>query len=97
MDANEDLRRLARRAAGRKIGFYIHALVYLLVNLLLIGVQQATHPALPWAVFPAAGWGLGLAIHGLAVFFAGPASALRGRIEADELARLQRERQANLR
>lgn len=96
-DSDESLARRARCSARRKTGFFIHAAVFLAVNLLLIAVQRETTPGLHWAIFPAAGWGLGLAIHGLAVFFAEPASALRRRIEADEFERLKRQRDGLLR
>ena len=64
---NPQLERQARRAAGAKLGWYIHALVYVCVNLMLalLSSMSGKH----WAVFPALGWGLGLAIHGLVVFF----------------------------
>jgi len=61
-----DIDRLARKRAGAKLGWYIHACVYLLVNLLLITLSL--HQGRHWAVFPAVGWGLGLALHGLFVF-----------------------------
>lgn len=61
---NEHIERLARRRAGAKMGWYIHALVYLCVNagLALIAWQTGR----TWALYPLVGWGLGLAIHGLA-------------------------------
>ncbi len=83
------LDRLARRRAGAKMGFYIHAAVYVSVNLLLIAVQSAATPQFHWALFPAAGWGLGLAMHGIAVFFASPGSTLRERMVAAERRRLE--------
>jgi hypothetical protein len=61
-----DLERTARRRAGMKLGWYIHAGVYLAVNLLL-GVLAALSDR-SWAIYPALGWGLGLAIHGIVVF-----------------------------
>lgn len=60
------LERTARRRAGMKMGWYIHAGVYLAVNLLLAALSAAS--GRHWAVFPALGWGLGLAIHGVVVF-----------------------------
>ena len=60
------LERTARRRAGMKMGWYIHAGVYLAVNLLLATLSAAS--GRHWAVFPALGWGLGLAIHGVVVF-----------------------------
>ena len=60
------LERTARRRAGLKMGWFIHAGVYLAVNLLLAVLSYAS--GRHWAVFPAFGWGLGLAIHGVVVF-----------------------------
>jgi hypothetical protein len=62
----DNIERLARRRAGAKLGWYIHAGVYIAVNLLLalLSAMSDRH----WAVFPAFGWGIGLAIHGVVVF-----------------------------
>lgn len=61
-----DLERRARRRAGAKLGWYIHATVYVAVNLLLM-ILSAQSPR-GWAIYPAMGWGIGLAIHGVVVF-----------------------------
>jgi hypothetical protein len=85
----EALDRLARRRAGVKLGFYIHALVYILVNVLLafLSGMSGRH----WAVFPALGWGLGLMIHGLVVFLAMPGGGLFQQLMARERASLERQ------
>jgi hypothetical protein len=83
---NEDLKRIARRRAGAKLGLYIHAAVYSAVNAFLALVQLQTTPQLHWNLWPLAGWGLGLAIHASVVLLA--ASGLRERMEAAELKRL---------
>lgn len=62
----DDLERLARRRAGAKLGWYIHAMVYIAVNLLLATISAASGKT--WAIYPALGWGVGLAIHGAVVF-----------------------------
>ncbi|CAN7215684.1 2TM domain-containing protein [Variovorax sp. LjRoot290] len=77
--------RLARRRAGAKMGWYIHATVYLLVNLFL--VLLATSRGQDWAMYPLLGWGLGLLIHGAVVFFVAPGGNLYDRL-------LERERKA---
>ena len=61
-----ELERLARRRAGAKLGWYIHAGVYIAVNLGLaaISAMSGRH----WAIFPAFGWGIGLLVHGIVVF-----------------------------
>jgi hypothetical protein len=63
---NPELERLARRRAGMKLGWYIHATVYIAVNLGLATLSYLS--GRHWAIFPAFGWGIGLAIHGLVVF-----------------------------
>lgn len=57
----------ARKRASAKMGWYIHATVFVLVNLLLLVKSSVTGHH--WAIFPAFGWGLGLLIHGFVVFF----------------------------
>ena len=63
---DERLERRARRRAGMKMGWYIHAGVYAVVNLFL-GALALSHGQ-TWAIYPALGWGVGLAIHGIVVF-----------------------------
>jgi len=63
---DERIERLARRRAGMKMGWYIHASVYVIVNLMLMAIAFANGRM--WAVYPALGWGVGLAIHGFVVF-----------------------------
>jgi hypothetical protein len=49
--STDPIERLARRRAGAKLGWYIHAGVYIAVNLLLalLSAMSDRH----WAVFPA--------------------------------------------
>ena len=86
---SDPVERQARRAAGRKFGFIVHATVYLLVNLAIaVSAALAGRPAL--AAVPLAGWGLGLMIHGLVAL--GPLGALRRRLVDRELERAGRGR-----
>lgn len=84
---NQDLQRIARRRANAKLGLYIHATVYVVVNAFLALVQTQTTPQYAWALWPAAGWGLGLAIHAAVVLLAN--SGVRERMEAEELRKLE--------
>jgi uncharacterized membrane protein len=77
-----DLDRLARRRAGAKMGWYVHASVYVLVNLALAGLSAARGHA--WAVHPLLGWGLALLVHGAVVWFAASGDGLRERLVARE-------------
>ncbi len=62
----DSIERQARRRAGAKLGWYVHASVYVAVNLLLVFLSAMSGRG--WAIFPVLGWGLGLAIHGIVVF-----------------------------
>ena len=76
MDENEDKlykREKARMEALR--GFYIHALVYVVVNLGLFALNMLTSRDSLWFYWPLLGWGIGLAINGIVVFAGGLFSA----------------------
>ncbi len=90
--SDDDIDRLARRRAGAKLGWYIHAAVYVVVNLFLFALSEYGMGQRRWSVYPLMGWGLGLALHGIAVFVLGAGSGLRERLVEKERQRLRRER-----
>ena len=61
-----EIDRIARRRAGAKLGFFVHAGIYLAVNLVLGMAAFASGRS--WAVYPALGWAIGLLVHGAVVF-----------------------------
>ncbi|MDP9891955.1 hypothetical protein J2W32_002174 [Variovorax boronicumulans] len=77
-----DLEKLARRRAGAKMGWYIHAFVYVLVNIGLVGLSAAKGHS--WAMYPLMGWGLGLLIHGAVIWFLAPGGGFYDRLVARE-------------
>jgi len=85
----QDLQRRARRRVNQKMGFYIHATVYVLVNLGLATINY-TSGGTSWHLWPLAGWGLGLAIHGFVTFASLNGDSLRERMLQDEVERLRR-------
>jgi hypothetical protein len=85
MDSN-DIERLARRRAKAKIGWFIHLAAYLAVNLMLVVLSFASGHR--WAIFPLLGWGVGLALHGAAVWLFAPGSNMLERMVERERARL---------
>ncbi|MEO8858848.1 MAG: 2TM domain-containing protein [Burkholderiaceae bacterium] len=87
----EDIERLARRRAGAKLGWYIHAAVYVIVNSALFAVSAMDPGRRHWSVAPALGWGLGLLIHGIVVFVLGTGSSLRENMVRKERERLERQ------
>jgi hypothetical protein len=76
----------------RRRGFFTHFAVYsLVIGFLYVLNILTTGLSIPWYLFPALGWGLGLGIHG-AVFLLGGATPeeLRERMEKEERARLRK-------
>jgi hypothetical protein len=85
----EEIESLARKRAGAKLGWYIHATVYVLVNLFIFSISKYGFGHRPWSVFPLLGWGVGLALHGISVFMLGTGAGLRERMVQKERERLQ--------
>jgi transcriptional regulator with XRE-family HTH domain len=56
-------------AEVRKLkGFYVHLTQYVVVIAVLAAVNLVGYPQYLWFVWPALGWGLGVAAHGASVF-----------------------------
>ena len=81
-----NLYKAAEKRAKAKLGFYIHATVFVFVNAMQFGINLFTTPWVFWSFFPLMSWGLGLAIHGLVVWF--KTSDWREQMIEDELERL---------
>ena len=82
-----NLEHLALRRARAKLGWGIHAGVFLAVNTGLVALSLAT--GRHWAIYPLLGWGLGLAIHGAGGVAAGTGQQPEERLVARERAALQ--------
>lgn len=81
--------RQARRRVGKKIGWFVHLTVYVLVNAglwLLAEIGGKDH----WNLWTLFGWGIGLTAHGVAVFLSLNTEGLRERMVAEEVRRLER-------
>ena len=83
-----EIERLARRRAAARLGWIVHATVYLLVNGFALAI--ASYTGRHGIGFGAVGWGFGLAMHGLAVYLYG--SGLLDRMARAERARLLAQR-----
>ena len=88
----EAIEKLARKRAGAKLGWYMHAVLYVVVNLVVFSMSRYGFGNRPWSVYPLLGWGLGLALHGVSVFVLGTGSGLRERMVQKERERLLRQR-----
>lgn len=91
IDDETKLQRQARSRVNRKMGFYLHATVFVLVNLGLAVLSWAGGRS--WHLWPLAGWGLGLAIHGFVTFVSLRGDGLRQQMVEREVEAL-RKRQA---
>jgi hypothetical protein len=82
-----------RRIKARR-DFRGHLLVYVAVNILLILIWLTTAVKAgawyPWFVFPLAGWGIGVAAHGWAVY-GSPSRPISQEAIAEEIERMRRE------
>ena len=87
----EELRRKARKRAKAKTSFYIHLIVYIVVNILLVSIWYFTSDSsgLPWFIFPLVGWGIALVIHGVVAFHGSSLEDMEDRMTERELAKLK--------
>lgn len=90
LSSPDRIERLARRRAGMRMGWLIHATVFVAVNLLLALISFSS--GRDWAIYPFLGWGLGLAIHGAVVLLAMPGAGLMERMVEQERRRLMQQR-----
>ncbi len=88
--AAPDIERIARKRANAKIGWFIHAVIFVAVN--LMGMLVAASSGRAWALMPTAGWAFGLALHGIAVFFLTGGAGLHDKLVQRERERLQLQR-----
>jgi hypothetical protein len=87
-DDETALQRQARRRVNQKMGFYIHATVFVLVNLGLAALSWAGGRS--WHLWPLAGWGLGLAIHGFVTMVSLRGDGLRQQMVEREVESLRK-------
>lgn len=68
MEEEERYLRAKKKVENLK-AFYIHLIVYILVNIMFIVINVATFEYSEhwWFIYPLMGWGIGLASHGLSV------------------------------
>ncbi|HGH7182955.1 histidine kinase [Bacillus cereus] len=67
MERDDVYLRAKKRMENLK-AFYIHFTVYILVNLMLFLINISSDSSTLWFLYPLAGWGIGIVIHGLTTF-----------------------------
>ena len=85
----EEIDRLAHKRAARKLGWYMHACVYIVVNGFLFASSYLGFRDRAFNIYPAMGWGLGLFLHFVSVFVLG--GSVREDMVRRERERIQRE------
>jgi 2TM domain len=85
---NSNVPNLIKKRAEAKLGFYIHATVFVIVNIVKLGIHSFTTPDVFWLPLSFLGWGLGLALHYLFAIVI-PEWRIREWLIEDEMARLQ--------
>lgn len=91
----EQIERLAKKRAGAKMGWYIHATVFVLVNTAWLLASDLFFGHRPWRIASTLGWAVGLALHWAAVFLLGSGSDLRERMIQKEREKLQRQQRSD--
>ena len=85
---DDSLEARAHRRVRRKMGFLIHAFVFVVVNAGLYAINAVTGEP-HWSHFPLYGWGLGLAIHGIVTLVALQGEGLHRGMLAREIEHLR--------
>lgn len=75
----------AQRTVERKLRFFTHLAVYVLVNCGLLLSQMAHTDTLHLSFGPVVGWGIGLLFHALSVFLHKPKATWKQRMIDQEL------------
>jgi hypothetical protein len=89
MQSDDELKRLARKRAEDKVGFYWHFAIYVVVNLAFVIIWWFTggsSGAFSWFVVIMLLWGIGLVAHGGSVFLG---SSLIDRMAEQEFRKLK--------
>ena len=84
----------ARRRATAKYGFFVHAMIYGAVMVLLVAINLITAPGTWWFIWPLMGWGLAVALHAGRVFLMPDRNAIIDAMVEHELQRSSDERRS---
>lgn len=84
---DQDAYEMARRRVNAKLGFYIHLVVYVAVNILLVFLNLRFSPERIWFFWPLLGWGMGICFHALGIFVFASGSPVKERMIQQELQR----------
>lgn len=66
--SDDEIREIATKRVRARRGFYWHLTVYVIINLMLIGIWYFTGHGYFWPGWVLLGWGIGLVFNAVAVF-----------------------------
>ena len=78
---NQDSQQTAQYKAKVKVEFRIHLINYIAVNTLLAILNLTLTPGYIWFIWPLLGWGIGIILHALRVYYFGTSSIKERMIE----------------
>ncbi len=80
-----------KKRVEKKIAFYIHLLIYLVVNAVLAVINMLTDPSNLWFLWSVGGWGIGLVLQAVNVFYMPGIESINARTIEQEIEREGRE------
>jgi hypothetical protein len=100
LEEKEEIYAKALRRARNRMAFYIHAVIYVFVILLLAVINFLTTPNTLWVIWPFGGWGLGLFFHwayvAKSIRLPGMFKGIYDNLKTEEIAReLEKRNQSN--
>ncbi len=96
--SEQEIYEAARKRVEEKKGFYVHLVVYIIVNAILVAIWAANdsgNGGVPWFIYPLGGWGIGLIFHLLSVFVFNNNTNWERRQVEKEAEKLRRSNRAN--
>jgi uncharacterized membrane protein len=81
--SDDEIREIATKRVRARRGFYWHLIVYIVINLMLIGIWYFTGRGYFWPAWVLFGWGIGLVFNALHVFTKSDIGSERAAIEKE--------------
>jgi hypothetical protein len=80
---NQKSQQTARAKAKAKVEFRIHLINYFVINTILAVINLTLTPEYIWFKWPLLGWGIGIILHALNVYYSGNTSIKERMIEKE--------------
>ena len=82
---NQEAYERARKRVTARVGFFLHLSAYVVVSMLLIGINVRAPAEYLWFKWPVIGWGIGILFHALTTFVFSEESSLTERLIKKEM------------